>query len=256
MTFQEFIDKYSGKYLEYAGSANAKNQCVDLVNAYIDWVQGKNPILHTNAKDFLSKADRNVYEVIPYSYPQVLQNGDIVVWSDGIGVNGHIAVVVNADQYNFRSFDQNFPVGTPCHIQSHSYNYVLGVMRLKNTAVQSPQNEELKNGLLTNFNFFGDKLPDGRRLKFDTYITEDDKKKMWLDVGPNQYWAITDADSVNLFMGLVRQYRDELIKLGYSFKENGDLIPPTTNSLSENKNAIKQAISGLQAVIDKLNIFK
>ncbi len=256
MTFQEFIDKWSGKYLEYAGSAGAVNQCVDLVNQYIVSVQGKSPILNTNAKDFLTRADTSVYDVIPYSFPQVLRNGDIVVWGEEIGKNGHIAVVIDADEYNFRSFDQNYPVGTPCHKQNHSYNGVIGVMRLKgSSSPQPPENEELKNGLLTNFNFSGDKLPNGRRLQADTYITEDDKKKMWLDVGPNQYWFVGDTDSINFFMSLYRQYRDELAKLGYSFQSNGDLIPPTDNSSAIKEEAVKQANRAKEAIDSIIALF-
>lgn len=255
MTFHEFIDKWSGKHLEYAGSAGAVNQCVDLVNQYIVSVQGKSPILNTNAKDFLNKADKNVYDVIYYTFPQVFQNGDIVVWGSGIGLNGHIAVFIEGDDLNFRSFDQNYPVGSPCHIQSHSYNNVLGIMRLKGSSPTPPQNEDLKNGLLTNFNFSGDKLPNGRRLQADTYFTEEDKKKMWLDVGPNQYWAVVDTDSINFFLSLYRQYRDELIKLGYSFQSNGDLIPPTDNSSVIKEEAVKQANRAKEAIDSIIALF-
>ncbi len=31
MTLQQFLEKWNGQFCEIAGSANAKNQCVDLV---------------------------------------------------------------------------------------------------------------------------------------------------------------------------------------------------------------------------------
>lgn len=256
MTFQEFIDKWNGKKADYDGYYGP--QCMDLYRFYVkevlDYPQSK-PV--PSAKDVWNNYPTEYYEKVPYSYGVDGQNGDIVIWGTDLGPDGHIAVFIEGDDLNFRSFDQNYPVGSSCHIQSHSYSGVLGFLRPKKNIVapNPPQNEDLKNGLLTNFNFFGDKLPNGRRLQADTYITEEDKKKMWLDVGPNQYWAVVDTNSINFFLSLYRQYRDELIKLGYSFKENGDLIPPTNNSSAIKEEAVKQANRAKEAIDSIIALF-
>ncbi len=59
MTLEELIKKYNGQPVEVAGSANAKNQCVDLANLYIRDVLGWPIIEWTNAKDFPAKAGDN-----------------------------------------------------------------------------------------------------------------------------------------------------------------------------------------------------
>jgi len=121
MTFQEFLEKYNGKYVEIAGST-AKFQCVDLANAYIREVLGLPIIEWTNAKDFPSKAGEE-YDYILNTPLGVPKEGDLVVWG---GKYGHIAIFIEGNVNSFRSFDQNYPTGSPCHVQGHYYNNVLG----------------------------------------------------------------------------------------------------------------------------------
>jgi hypothetical protein len=131
MTFEQFMTIWNGKYCEVAGTPNARNQCVDVVNAYIRDVLGLPIIEWTNAVDFPSKAgDKYTYTAnTPTNIPM---RGDIIVWNGAIG---HIAIVIEANVNNFKSFDQNYPVGSPCHVQGHNYNNVKGWLRAK----QQPQ---------------------------------------------------------------------------------------------------------------------
>lgn len=127
MTLNQFIEKYNGRYVEIAGSIDARNQCVDVVNAYIREVLGFPIIEWTNAVDFPSKAN-GLYDWIANTPTNVPQEGDIVVWGGAIG---HIAVFIEGNASSFRSFDQNYPLGSPCHVQGHGYSNVLGWMRAK-----------------------------------------------------------------------------------------------------------------------------
>ena len=68
----------NGEYKETAGT-DAKNQCVDLANAYIRYVLGLPVIEWTNAVDFPSKAGDN-YKYILNSPDGVPQEGDLVIW--------------------------------------------------------------------------------------------------------------------------------------------------------------------------------
>lgn len=129
MTTQQFIEAWNGKYCEVAGSADAKNQCVDLANQYIKDVLGLPIIEWTNAKDFPSKAG-DLYEYIKNTPSGVPKEGDLVIWG---GTYGHIAIFVEGNADSFRSFDQNYPTGSPCHIQNHNYNNVLGWLHPKHT---------------------------------------------------------------------------------------------------------------------------
>lgn len=127
MTLNEFVIKWNGKYLEVAGSANAKYQCVDLANGYIRDVLGLSIIEWTNAVDFPSKVGDN-YEYIKNTLTNVPKEGDIVVWKPS---PGHIAVFIEGNANTFKSFDQNFPIGSPCHVQNHDYTNVTGWLRFK-----------------------------------------------------------------------------------------------------------------------------
>lgn len=132
MTLQQFIEKWNGKYCEVAGSANAQNQCVDLANAYIRDVLGLPIIEWTNAKDFPSKAGDS-YDYILNTPSGVPKEGDIMIW--GGSTAGHIAIFIEGNADTFRSFDQNYPTGSPCHVQNHTYLTppVLGWLRAKHT---------------------------------------------------------------------------------------------------------------------------
>ena len=136
MTFQEFLEKYNGQYVETAGTPDALNQCTDLVNAHIRDVLGLPIIEWTNAVDFPSKAG-DKYEFIVNTPSNIPERGDIVVWGGG---NGHIAIFVEGNADTFRSFDENYPIGSPAHIQNHNYTnpQVLGWLRVKKEIVTSP----------------------------------------------------------------------------------------------------------------------
>ena len=116
MNLNEFIGILNGEYKEEAGT-DAKNQCVDLANAYIHYVLGLPIIEWTNAVDFPSKASNN-YDYILNTPHGVPQEGDLVIWG---GTYGHIAIFLKGNDTRFTSFDENYPTGSPCHVQEHTY---------------------------------------------------------------------------------------------------------------------------------------
>jgi len=127
MILSQFITKYSGKYVEYHSySAGAKNQCVDLVNQYITEVLGLPAIIGTNAQDFPTKRGNN-YDWILNSPTGVPSPGDLVIFKSPDGV-GHISIFVEGDANSFKSFDQNYPTGSPSKIVTHNYKNVIGWM--------------------------------------------------------------------------------------------------------------------------------
>ena len=50
MNYQEFIDEYNGKSIDYDGVSDV--QCVDLIKMYLDKVFGIKPGSWRNAKDY------------------------------------------------------------------------------------------------------------------------------------------------------------------------------------------------------------
>jgi len=116
MNFTELMSILNGEYKETAGT-DAQNQCVDLANAYIKYVLGLPVIEWTNAVDFPSKAG-DKYDWIPNTPTGVPQEGDLVIWG---GTYGHIAIFIEGNANRFTSFDENYPTGSPCHVQEHTY---------------------------------------------------------------------------------------------------------------------------------------
>ena len=133
MTLQELIAKYTGQPCEIAGSTSAKNQCVDLANAYIRDVLGLPIIEWTNAVNFPEQGG-DKYEFIKNTPDGVPQIGDIIIfgkYSGLYGEAGHIGVVVYADLKTIKVFEQNFPTGSLCKVGDHNYLGCKGWMRAK-----------------------------------------------------------------------------------------------------------------------------
>ena len=55
----------------------------------------------------------------------------MIIWNKLLGQYGHVAVFLEGDNKKFKSFDQNYPVGSACHIQDHDYKAVMGWLRPK-----------------------------------------------------------------------------------------------------------------------------
>jgi len=126
MTLQDFINQYDDTYLEFDGAF--KYQCQDLAKAW----EAENgwPVISGNALNVIDNADKNFYDVV-----NIPQKGDIVVWGAGVGPYGHIAIYVVGNADSFTSFDQNFPIGSPCHLQNHTYKNIIGYLRPKGVSM-------------------------------------------------------------------------------------------------------------------------
>lgn len=140
MTLQQFKDKWLSKQLEVAGSSGAKYQCVDLVNGYFRDVLNLPIIEWTNAKDFPEKADKSLFDWIPYTPDAIPQEGDVPVWNGRVGAGaGHIAVALKGSTINnLKSFDQNWSKPLYCTTESHTYTNVRGWLRPKKLDIISP----------------------------------------------------------------------------------------------------------------------
>src|SRR3990167_6622370 len=111
MTFDEFIDKYRGQKVEFDGIY--EYQCVDLVKMYNKEVIGA-PQIMGNAKDYAKNPLPEYYEYMVNHLWYIPQKGAIAVWNGNVGEgNGHVAIVTTASLMKFRSFDQNWPKGSP-----------------------------------------------------------------------------------------------------------------------------------------------
>jgi hypothetical protein len=143
MTLTDFIRKYDGQTVDFDG--NHGGQCVDVYRAYCKEVlnipqsppvKGAKDIAKTYLPDYFDWTG-NREEGVP-------QPGDIVIWGDEIGPYGHVAIFVDGTNRSFRSFDQNYPLGSKCHLQAHRYTGVLGWLHFKGTPLTDMTEEQQK----------------------------------------------------------------------------------------------------------------
>jgi hypothetical protein len=132
---QEFFDKYTGKAIDFDGRYG--NQCVDSFNQYLKEVLGiGNPIQMfpvMSAYQIWDYGKNNPHftriENTPTGIPQ---EGDIIIWANDKNFpDGHVAIFQSGDVNSFVSFDQNYPMGSLCHFQTHNYTNpkVIGWLR-------------------------------------------------------------------------------------------------------------------------------
>jgi len=142
VTFSKWLETNNGKYVEVAGSAAALNQCTDLANSFIRDVLSFPIIEWTNAIDFPKKAgDR--YQWVKNSPTALPEAGDLMIFK--LGAYGHISVFIEGNLSSFRSFDQNYPLGTPCHVQNHTYSSVAGWLHPLNVKIEDNMTSQEAN---------------------------------------------------------------------------------------------------------------
>lgn len=136
---QDFIKKYDGQGIDFDGSFG--NQCVDLYRQYVkEVVKAPQSPSVVGAKDIWNNYLSQYFDRVENTPSAVPRSGDIVIWGDKIGEFGHVAIFIEGNAVKFKSFDQNFPVGTKCHVQEHTYKGVLGWLAPKPSATENESN--------------------------------------------------------------------------------------------------------------------
>jgi len=134
MNIKDFENEWNSKKLDFDGAFGA--QCVDLIK---EWFKENGLFIpHGNAIDYKANAHDGVTWVdnTPSGVPSP---GDTVVWGSGIGSQyGHVALFLSGNASSFVSLDQNFPLNSGIHEQSHTYKGVLGWLKLPQVAPPPP----------------------------------------------------------------------------------------------------------------------
>lgn len=157
MTLIEFINRYNGKYVDTDGAYGG--QCMDLMHQYCVEVLGIQdlsilaaPSAQAVWNTFSTVKGHELFEKIENTPTGVPQEGDIMFW-----INlpyGHVAIFHDGDANKFKSFDQNYPTGSPCHIQDHTYANVGGWLRFKGTVSLQNQLDAMRKERDTNWSYF------------------------------------------------------------------------------------------------------
>lgn len=131
MSFDEFISKFNGQGVD---TDNAYGfQCMDLMHRYVVDVLGLDLGLFAapTAYQAYQGASDARFDKIDNTPTGVPQKGDIMFWNTSVGSAGHVAVFISGDTNSFKSFDQNWPTGSKCHVQDHDYKGVAGWLHCK-----------------------------------------------------------------------------------------------------------------------------
>lgn len=144
MTVNDFVIRWNGKYIDTDNAYGA--QCMDEMHSYcleVLGIQDLSVLAAACARDvfinFSSVKGHELFDKIENTPTGVPQEGDIMFWTNA--PYGHVATFIEGDSNSFKSFDQNYPTGSPCHIQAHTYANVEGWLRLKATANQTLQTQ-------------------------------------------------------------------------------------------------------------------
>jgi len=144
MNIRDFFWAYIDLWIESNKSSDTStyDQCVDLWRAFNRKII-KAPDIYGNPPVLWDNYQSDYYEKIPNTPEGVPQLGDVIIWGKSYGGIGHIAICTEiANVKTFTSFDQNDPIGEPCHFQPHTYTGVLGWLRPKNQLVLEPPKED------------------------------------------------------------------------------------------------------------------
>jgi len=133
MTFKEFIEKYTGKEVDFDGYYGT--QCMDLMHQYVyDVLEEKDKTLlaaPSAYEVFKNFRWENLFEKINNTPSGLPEEGDIMFWNTGVGKWGHVAMFVDGDLDSFNSFDANWPTGSLPKMINHTYKSVAGWLRYK-----------------------------------------------------------------------------------------------------------------------------
>lgn len=139
MTYNDFIWKWNTKYCDYDGHFG--NQCVDIMRQYCKDVFGVNgytaiPSTGSAKNIFFNFKDNKYFKKVFNSPNNMPKKGDIVFWGTYpfiTGIDGHVAIVDQADLYTLVVFNQNYPRYRYCEFRKfgsskilHGYRGVLG----------------------------------------------------------------------------------------------------------------------------------
>lgn len=172
MNLDQFITKYLGKKVDF--DSYAAGQCVDLYRQYVQDVLGfpQSPSVR-GAADIWETYLRDYFERITNTPKGLPQKGDIVIWNKEAGGGyGHVAIFLEGTVNQFISLDQNWPTLSEVTKTKHSYQNVLGWLRVKQTQSQ----EENMSQLL---DFLG--MPDEQSAitRLSEHLGSDGKKCEW-----------------------------------------------------------------------------
>ena len=123
MNIYTFFAKWKDSFNDFDKTYGS--QCVDVIKQFFQDVLLIPPI-KGNAIDYWRDIPGFTrIKKTPFNRPQT---GDLVVWNINLPY-GHIGICNWTSFIQGNCFEQNFPLDSPCHFQTHSYRNILGWLR-------------------------------------------------------------------------------------------------------------------------------
>lgn len=251
-SIKDYVSEFTGKGIDWDGRYG--NQCMDLYRHYVKWLGiPKQSMPVTGAADVWDTYLTEYFDRIVNTPELVPEPGDIVIWKRAAGLPfGHIAVFVSGDVNQFTSFDQNWPVegftnragdfigtGTP-HLQKHSYNNVLGVLRpKKEVIVMPPDNNE-----------YGDTVY--KSTQYDEVV----KGIYGADKDPRQTPSGELLATVNGFKSQATTLRNENAELKAEVENRTEQVSRIREESARNEALYKDATIALKRANDDLAVLR
>lgn len=139
--FTDFQSSVLGKPIEVEDPSNL-DQCFDLAFAWCDFIKvPRETIRHLRAFQIWTQPldiTLQYFDYIPNTPNGVPPEGAIIVFSDSVGVSGHVCIGTGkGDANGFTSLDQNWAGAQYAKLVDHVYTSVLGWLYRKSIPVQS-----------------------------------------------------------------------------------------------------------------------
>lgn len=227
MTYNEFKNKYNGKYLDYDGSYG--NQCWDLAQFYFTECLGLPDTILSGCGYVKNMLEPPKIDLLLQYFDEVnrctMQPGDVAIWYYEPG--GHIAIF---DNYDGRAwyFSQNYPENTNCHLEIIP-EITLRAFRPKKTQPQVTPNvarDESKNQIevkVNDLNVRTDGTTSAESIGvakigyYDYYETKENDGYTWYRIDMFQ-WVAYKEEWINV---LPAKPKDEYIQLKVLDKKDG-----------------------------------
>lgn len=130
-----FIREHKGETVTAQGGYGG--QCVDLAVLWFEANDLKR--VWANAKDWAQHGD-NITPFMSWKGESKPQVGDLIIWGKTWGRGyGHLAIFMAGTKNNFRSLEQNNPVGANVRIKTHNSAGITGFLRVNDKATTPPK---------------------------------------------------------------------------------------------------------------------
>lgn len=234
MTYQEFKNKYNGKYLDY--DKKYGGQCWDLGQYYFteclgipsSVLSGCGLVSNMLYQPKRAVLDKYFDEISIYN----MQPGDVCIWE-----YGHIAIYDHWDKYCY-FFSQNYPLGSNCHVQLieepglHAFRIKGAVQITPNVERDIYKNQiEVKVEELnvrTNPSTKANSLGHANKGFYNFYQVKDSDGYTWYNIAENQWVAYNKEWVEVLPMKKPFMYQGSVQDIGWQdWKREGEIVGTT-----------------------------